>query len=118
MTVLNQDFTLYTGSTLAIEVTVLDSEGAPIDFGLIPYMAKWVLYTADEVLITKTSAVGGGITFPAPTEGVMLITINAEDTVDLTSGIYGHEARLTVVSSGETSPVMAGLATVEESQSD
>ena len=117
MTAVNQDFSLYSGASLNIDVTVKDALGVVINFSLTPYTARWVLYTAGEVLITKTSDPGGGITFPAPTEGVMRITLAVVDTVDLVSGIYGHEARLTDLSSNSV-PVMVGLVTVEESKSD
>ncbi len=109
-----QDFSIHAGDDLIIPVTVTEDgtpTGTPVDItGAL--LIVWALSTREGTIarvLTKT--LGEGIEVTDASGGVFEVTIDTEDTRDL-SGRYQHQARITD-SGGSKSTVMSGLVTVD-----
>jgi hypothetical protein len=111
MAVINQDFTVWQGTTLSINVTVTDEAGSPKDIS--GWSGSWAMWDDFGVRVLKT--VGDGITIVSPTNGNINISVEVEDIKNLL-GNYKHECRMVDTTSQED-VVLTGQITVERSKS-
>lgn len=112
VTKLAQDFTMWSGDTRRLSITVDDGASPPVAINLTSSTIEWHLakrLTSTVAILTKT--VGGGIALTDPVNGVFEVTIDPADTADL-SGEYYHEAEVTL-SGGDKSTVLVGIATIK-----
>ncbi|WEK53335.1 MAG: hypothetical protein P0Y55_12145 [Candidatus Cohnella colombiensis] len=108
-TVNYQNFEMFAGDSIQIEVAVTDKGEAVYLTGTT---IKWalkrsVLKTANVALKTTAS----GIELTDPTDGKFQVTLNAIDTVSLKPGYYYHEAEITDAS-GNVSTIMTGTVAI------
>lgn len=102
------DFTMYSGDTKVLEVTVRDPQGAVVD--ITGKAITWALsptVNSSSNLIDKT--VGDGLTIINGAAGRYNVLLNPIDTVDL-QGSYYHESLLD--DNGTISTIMAGKAQI------
>jgi hypothetical protein len=89
-----QNFEIYQGNTRDVVIEVLDSDtGLPVS--LSGYSVRWVVYeqTSKAIVLQKASG-GTGITVPNPTDGKIIIALDAADTQNLTPKVYNHECEI------------------------
>jgi hypothetical protein len=92
-----QNLFLYRGDTKLLTILVKDLAGSIFDF--TDAWAKWWLTRnpdsiGDDVLITKSTAVGGGMVILTPaTGGLVQVQLDEHDT-DLDTGLYYHELKV------------------------
>ena len=102
-------FTMTAGDSKVLEVTVVDGDGRPVD--ITGNDIRWQLArfaTDDTPLISKS--VGDGIAITDGPSGRFDVTLDPEDTAEL-SGSYYYEAE--VDDSGVISTVLSGRATID-----
>lgn len=110
-----QNFTMYAGDTKIITVTVTDDDDEAVDLtgATIRWQASRLVvdegFDADP-LISKDNDTGGGIESASPSTGVFEVTLDPDDTEDL-SGLYYHEAEV-IDADGNVATVMTGRMTV------
>lgn len=103
------DFTMFAGDTKILQVTVRDAASSVVD--ITGMLIRWQLaktVKATEPLVAK--AVGGGIVITDPTNGRFEVTIDPDDTLEL-SGHFYHEVE--VNDAGTISTVLTGKATIK-----
>jgi len=108
----NQDFEVFQGNDVILQVTVIDQDGTVFPLtGATPIVWKLMRELGcDPTLITKS--LGSGITVTDAAGGKLEIKIDAADNLIL-SGIFEHE--LTVTDSiSDKSTVMVGTANILE----
>lgn len=99
MAATRQDFTLWTGDSLTLEIAVADGAGDPVDLDGATF--EWELWAVqrnavyqpfkgDGSLIRK--ATGDGITAAG---GVVSVVLTPADSEDLPGGLYYHELQMT-----------------------
>lgn len=105
MTRTNQDFTMWSGDSKVLEVTVTDADGDAVNLtgASIDYVMQ------DDADISKSVGDGISITSPA-TGGLFEITLDPSDTTAL-AGDYHHECEVTD-SSDNVSTVFVGTVTI------
>lgn len=110
-----QDFTLWTGDSLTVEITVTGEDGDPASLAGAEF--EWELWRSQRdaayqpfkgsgYVLRKTSD-GGGITAAGST---VSIALSPADTEELPGGLYYHE--LQVTQSGVVSTPTTGQVTV------
>lgn len=111
MTVKAQNFEIYQGDDKQIIITVYDENGAILD--LTGYAAVWVAVqqTTFDVVISKETEASGGISIPDPTNGQLIIELDANDTVSIAPKVYNHQCEIEDAS-GNHSTVTTGYMTV------
>jgi len=111
MTTENQDFTMWSGDSKVLEVTLTDVDDDAVN--LTGASISYILQKSSqggEAIISKSVDDGISITSPA-TGGLFEITIDATDTDDL-AGEYYHECQVTD-SSSNVSTVFVGTVTIK-----
>jgi len=111
MPALNQNFEIWAGDTPFINI-VITRENQVVDIS--GTTIKWVVkdyVDAETNHILKTT--GDGITIIEPANGKCQISLDREDTLNL-SGKYYHEAELTDVE-GRVSTILLGMVTIHPS---
>jgi len=112
MTSTGQDFTMYSGDSNVITITVTDSAGAAKDLsGAAIVWSMAPLVESEKTTIEKTNASGIAITGDG-SAGIFTVTLAAADTAPL-RGDYYHEAKITD-GSNNVSTVTIGKVTVIE----
>lgn len=112
MTSVDQNFTMWSGDTRRLSVTVDDGATPPVAVNITGSAISWHLakrLTSSTAILTKT--VGVGITITNGAAGIFEVLIDPADTAAL-SGDYYHEAEI-VLSGGDKSTVMTGVATIK-----
>ena len=111
MTETGQNFTMWSGDTKVLEVTITDSDGAAVDLtgATISYVLQRNVNSA-AATISKTT--DDGISITDASGGVFQITLDASDTASL-SGSYYHECQITDAS-GNASTVFTGTVTMKD----
>ena len=108
MTIVGQNYTMFSGDSKVITVTVTDADGAAVN--LTGATISYVIFDDGSATITKT--VGSGITVTDAAAGTFTITLAASDTASL-AGAYYHECQVTD-SSGNISTIFTGTVTMNE----
>jgi hypothetical protein len=103
MTATKQNFSMYSGESKVVIVSVTKENNAFLD--LTGSKIKW---SFNNVLKTDTN----GIALSNPTNGEFTIYLNPADTQNL-EGIYYHQAIITDAQ-GNVSPVMTGNITIKK----
>ena len=106
---MSADFTMYSGDTKLLEITVLDQDGDPVD--LTGATVKWQMakkVTSDTPVLSKE--IGSGVVIMNPTAGRFDISLQPADTAAI-KGAYYHEAEITE-SGGDVATVLAGTITI------
>jgi hypothetical protein len=106
------DLQLLAGDDCELDVSLFDMGGGALN--LTGASAQWFLadaYDRSRILITKTSAYGGGITIASPTMGTMVIAIAPADTAALGGQPYYHELKIIL---GWRNTTLSGSATIEK----
>lgn len=104
MTARMQNFDMVSGDTKIIEVTVWDAdEGKKLD--LTGANIEWTIFRKPHKIEVTTKTVGSGITVTSPTEGVLRIRMDPEDTKNL-EGLFDH--RLRIEKDGQVTTVTEG----------
>jgi hypothetical protein len=103
------DLAFYAGDSRNLIISVEDENNSPIN--LAGATIKWILSSQGNTILNKTN--GKGITITNAANGQFEISIATCDTKDL-SGNYDQAARVTT-SSGESSIVLTGTITINES---
>lgn len=93
MTATGQNFTMYQGDTLELEVTVTDPTNNDAVVDLTNCSLTWVLYRQNQAGVILTKTVGSGITITDASNGEFKITLDPSDTLNL-YGLYRHESEL------------------------
>lgn len=110
MTTTAQNFEIYQGDDLALEVTVKNADGTPKD--LTGATIRWALHTTNKAAVPKLSkAISTGIAVTDAAGGVFTVTIARADTAALKAGVYYHEAEITDAAS-KRATVLTGKATI------
>ena len=112
MTTENQNFTMWSGDSKVLTVTVTDSDGAAVNLtgATINYVLKKQLGGG---MNTITKATGGsGIVITDAAAGTCEITLDATDTASLLGSFY-HECQVTD-SYGNVSTIFIGTVTITE----
>jgi hypothetical protein len=104
------DFTMYSGDTVNVAVTITDSNGDAVD--LTGATSSWVLtsFSGSTVYVTKSSG-AGTITYGGVSTNVATVALTASDTDDL-DGIFRHELEI-VDSTNNVSTVCVGTVVIE-----
>lgn len=113
MTEENQNTDFYTNNTVGLLVTVYDDNNNLKD--LTASTITWLFFdgNTDEILITKTTA--SGITIVDAINGLMLISIEPEDTRNIKpANWYKHEV-FVVDGFGNESTVTTGYIEIKKS---
>jgi hypothetical protein len=110
MTATSQNFTLYQGDDLVLQVTVKNPDGTVKDLTGASSI-KWAMAKAAKGTALLSKTLGAGITNAAPLTGVFEVTIAQGDTPTIAAGAYYHEAEL-VDAAGKKSTVLVGTATI------
>ena len=107
MTKQNEDIgTVFSGNTVVIENTITNGEGPPRDV-----TDDDVLFTlmenpgSDPIIVKKTE--DAGVTKPSPTDGVVSVRLNSEETKQLSSKTYYYHVTLSD-STGQVATVTTG----------
>jgi hypothetical protein len=103
LTAFNQNFSVYSGVTKSIVVSVTKENNAPLDI-----TGSQITWSFNNVL--KTNA--NGITLTNPTQGEFTIHLDSNDTQNM-QGRYYHKAIVTDAI-GNVSIVTTGKITVEK----
>jgi hypothetical protein len=97
---INQNIEHWRGNSLLIEITILDENGQRIP-GIDTSEAKWcVARNAQskingDLFVEKSTGTEGGLTLNSDSDtDYMLINLLPEDTEDLDSGTFYHEAEI------------------------
>ena len=109
MTMINQNFTLFSGDTKYLHVDLTDSNGEAVD--LTGMAIKWGVKKNVRTATIFLKTTPTGIDIPDPLNGRFTVKIHPLDTATL-SGVFYHEAQITDVE-GNVSTVLTGTMTVE-----
>lgn len=109
MTKINQNFSMYSGDTKFIDITIVDGNDVPVE--ITGTTIKWVVKrnvrsSVNNVLKTTTD----GISIIDPLVGKFQVKLDPEDT-DRLSGEFYHEAELKDVQ-GNVSTILTGTLTI------
>jgi hypothetical protein len=107
MTKLNQDFTIWQGETISLQVPITDGDGNPA--GLAGADVTWKA-TAGSASLTKTGTV---IDINDTNDGVQ-IDLDTDDTKSLSPNRYRHECRV-VDGTGDHNVVFEGVMVLKAS---
>lgn len=112
MTIQNQNAEAYRGNTAQFKVTLTMEDGSPYNPAIdatIKYRISRNWHTPEaEALVSKSNAVGGGITIAG---AIATIDLTGSDT-DLEPGLYHHE--LKIVKSPDISTAMTGTVIIRK----
>jgi hypothetical protein len=115
MALKNQDFAIYAGNDEELDISLFGENGDPLD--LTGSTVLWVLASAYDpgvALLSKSSAPMSGILITNAVQGMVIVTIDHEDTIDLGGQPYVHEAAVVNVD-GATTTVLTGTVTIDKS---
>lgn len=104
----NQNFSMYSGDSKKIFVSIVDSKGTSIN--LLGSTVTWVLLKQNGIEVTRKTS-PGGVVFTQPEEGKLLVSLEPEDTNGLV-GEHIHAMRIKD-SSGIVSTVIKGQITIQ-----
>jgi len=100
------DFSMFAGDAKLVTVSVVDDAGDVVNITGASIQWKAAPSVDDEPVIEKSTAVSpGGIEITNGPAGEFVVTLNGNDTEDL-SGLYYHEAEM--VLSAAASTVLTG----------
>lgn len=105
----SQDFTMRSGDTKALTVTVTDGSSNAKDLSGAQAIV-WQLACRKGATNQVSKTLGSGITNSDPTNGRFTISLSPSDTASL-DGSYYHEAQVTD-GAGNVETVMVGVATI------
>jgi len=101
------DFSMYSGDSKTLEITITDSDGVAVDLtGATVKYAIALSSTASAALVSKATG-GSGITTAS---NVATVTLASADTATL-AGVYYHEMEITTVL-GAVTTAMTGTITI------
>lgn len=110
MTETGQKFTMWSGDTKVLEVTITDASGNAVN--LTGATISYVLQRSVGSTVTISKTTDDGISITDASGGVFQITLDASDTASL-SGSYYHECQITDTS-GNVSTVFTGTVTMKD----
>lgn len=93
MTATGQNFEMHQGDRKQVEIPVTNELGAALDLGPFTEVV-WVVYHPTTKNIVLTKSLGDGITVPIVSDGVIIIDLLPEDTVDIIPNTYNHECEI------------------------
>jgi len=111
MTETGQNFTMWSGDTKVIEVTITDASGNAVN--LTGATISYVLQRSVGSTVTISKTTASGISITDASGGVFQITLDASDTARLSGSSYYHECQITDTS-GNVSTVFTGTVTMKE----
>jgi len=103
------DITLFRNDSNVIRCTVLDEAGSIFNLHLAT--AKFSVRETEDSIALLTKITGNGITFHDETGGILDITIDAEDTAEM-SDDYVYDIEVTKL--GEVYTVVKAVLTIEK----
>ena len=109
MTKKAQDIEFVAGDFVEIVATVVDNDGAVKS--LAHCTAEWVLFNERAGVQLFTKMTGAGITITDAVNGVLTVTLQPADTVNVRPGQYYHECEVTD-ETGKPSTVFIGHVTI------
>ena len=107
MNPVSQSFSIYSGSSRSLLVTVTDVNGNPVNLTGVATLT-WALIQNGATVLTKTLA--SGVTVTGAIAGQATVALAAADTTALV-GQYTHECRM-VDSAGHSDVIFTGTLTV------
>jgi hypothetical protein len=122
MTKINQDFTMWQGEDLTLIVPITSAGAAVSLTGATA--VRWFLFSGRSVTVSAptaslTKTLGSGISLVnvSDTNDGVQITIDTNDTDDLTHGIYYHECRV-IDSANDEQVVFVGNMHLKKSRTN
>jgi len=112
MAIKNQNFEMYAGNDVELDITLLDEDGGPLD--LTDATVRWALssaYDPSAALVTKTSDGMSGILITDAEQGLVIVTLLRDDTEDFGGQPYVHEVAV-IDSGGAETTVLTGAVTI------
>jgi hypothetical protein len=105
---------MYKGESKRIKIYITDESGLPLN--LTDTEIIFVLYNQTTKVIRVTKTLGSGISISDTELGVIIITLDGTDTVNLLEAVLNHECRVTDITG--PSVVEVGIVTLIKSMTN
>ena len=114
MALKNQDFSIYAGNDEELDISLFDEDGDPLPIaGSTVLWALMSAYDPSVALVSKSSAPMSGILITDAVHGMIIVTIDREDTIGFGGQPYMHAAAV-INSDGARTTVLTGAVTIDK----